>query len=284
MAVYTLEALPKAKQTYTRVLKSLVGHKNTPVQALPHCTYEVSSLSIDEHNLNSYRKVCGFGQDGRVPPTYFAVLSQSLQIMAMTQDDFAFSVLGLVHIDNTVCQKRVIYDTEVVKLRVILGNLLPHPKGQQFDFNTEVYAQGNLIWSGTSTYLVRQPSQAPQAKPASLKLAKTQTSFSTTITAPHDIGRRYALVSGDFNPIHLHPLTARAFGYPRAIAHGLWTKARCLACLDLPPAFVCHTQFRSPLFLPSDGELVALYEENACQFGLYGKADKVHLVGEINPL
>ena len=34
-----------------------------------------------------------------------------------------------------------------------------------------------------------------------------------------DLGRRYAAVSGDHNPIHLYPLTAKALGFPRQIAH-----------------------------------------------------------------
>ena len=38
-------------------------------------------------------------------------------------------------------------------------------------------------------------------------------------------------MSGDVNPIHLHALTARAMGFPRAIAHGMWTYARTLAPL-----------------------------------------------------
>ena len=46
---------------------------------------------------------------------------------------------------------------------------------------------------------------------------------------PGDLGRRYAAVSGDRNPIHLYALTAKAFGFPRQIAHGMWSKARCLA-------------------------------------------------------
>ena len=55
---------------------------------------------------------------------------------------------------------------------------------------------------------------------------------------PADLGRRYAAVSGDHNPIHLYPLTAKAFGFPRQIAHGMWTKARCVAAMEnrLPDA------------------------------------------------
>ena len=47
-----------------------------------------------------------------------------------------------------------------------------------------------------------------------------------------DLGRRYAAISGDYNPIHLGALSAKLFGFKQAIAHGMWSKARCLAALD----------------------------------------------------
>jgi len=70
---------------------------------------------------------------------------------------------------------------------------------------------------------------------------------------PGDLGRRYAAVSGDRNPIHMHSLTAKPFGFPQAIAHGMWTKARCLAALQarLPDAFEVDVRFRKPISLPS---------------------------------
>ena len=69
---------------------------------------------------------------------------------------------------------------------------------------------------------------------------------------------RYAAVSGDVNPIHLHPLTARVFGFPRAIAHGMWTAARALAALQgrLPDALTYDVGFGRPLLLPSTVELL----------------------------
>jgi acyl dehydratase len=59
-------------------------------------------------------------------------------------------------------------------------------------------------------------------------------------------------VSGDHNPIHLHPLTAKAFGFPRQIAHGMWSLARCVAALEnrLPDAVTVEAAFRRPILLP----------------------------------
>ena len=106
---------------------------------------------------------------------------------------------------------------------------------------------------------------------------------------PEDIGRRYAFVSGDFNLIHLHPLSAKAFGFPKAIAHGMWSKAKCLAMMgELPEACSAVVSFKLPIFLPSEVELIAepiaklnSIEDN-CVFGLYSaKNDKPHLSGHI---
>ena len=43
---------------------------------------------------------------------------------------------------------------------------------------------------------------------------------------PAGAGRRYARVSGDYNPIHLWPWTARPFGFRAPILHGYATAAR----------------------------------------------------------
>ena len=77
-----------------------------------------------------------------------------------------------------------------------------------------------------------------------------------TWALPGDLGRRYGSVSGDLNPIHMHPLSARLFGFKSAIAHGMWTKARCLAALEsrLPDAFTVETAFKKPIFLPGKVE------------------------------
>ena len=69
---------------------------------------------------------------------------------------------------------------------------------------------------------------------------------------PADLGRTYAGVSGDHNPIHLYPLTAKALGFPRQIAHGMWTLARSIAAIEnrLPDAVTVEVAFKKPVFLP----------------------------------
>lgn len=286
--------LPKMHTTYANVIKSLLPSGDAKAKQLPSSVYTVDQLVIDQANLSDYRKICGFMNDGRVPATYFAVLSQTLQMNMMAKPDFPFAMLGLVHLENSVTQHRVIFDTETVRMAVQLDNLRAHDKGQQFDFVTTVFVGEELVWQGVSTYLSRQKKskQSPQAaKPKEtitpVKLDASEGGLSFPIEVQEDIGRRYAFVSGDFNPIHLHPLSARAFGFPKAIAHGMWTKARALAVIarsfELPAAYQVQVSFRQPVFLPSTIELVTdAPDALGIEFGLYSKdGKKTHALGTI---
>ena len=259
------DALPKAHTTYANIVKSLLpignGGKVSRDQ-LPQSTYYVDDLHIDQENLDDYRKICGFADDGKVPATYFSVLSQTLQMNMMVKEPFPFAMLGLVHVDNSVTQYRPIGERETVAMSVTFDNLRDHAQGQQFDFVTIVKSEDEVIWEGTSTYLSRSKKPSSKDKKSAPRPVMVKPEVNEGVHSifevPEDIGRRYAFVSGDFNLIHLHPLSARAFGFPKAIAHGMWSKAKCLALMgDLPDAYTTDVSFKLPIFLPAEVELIA---------------------------
>lgn len=297
------DALPKVHTTYANIVKSLLPIGDNPKvgkDELPSATYYVDNLHMDQSNLDDYRKICGFTNDGKVPITYFAVLSQALQMNMMVKEPFPFTMLGLVHIDNSVTQYRSIGERETVDMAVKFANLRDHTQGQQFDFITTVSSHGEVIWEGKSTYLARgknpERSAGDKSKPRTKhgKLEVMDKGVHQVFEVPEDIGRRYAFVSGDFNLIHLHPLSARAFGFPKAIAHGMWSKAKCLALIgELPEACRVDVSFKLPIFLPSEVEMIAepiapaddkhnASEQVCANFGLYSaKNDRPHLIGHI---
>jgi acyl dehydratase len=98
------------------------------------------------------------------------------------------------------------------------------------------------------------------------------------------VGRRYAAVSGDVNPIHLNPLVAKLFGFRRAIAHGMWLKARCLAALEgrLPDALTAEVEFKSPLLLPSTVGFASHLQDGGWTFTVAeASSSRPHLNGSI---
>lgn len=287
MTDQTFKELPKIHTTYANIIKSLIPIGDSHAVSLPNSVYHVERLLIDDNNLQDYRKICKFVNDGRVPATYFAVLSQMLQMNMMAKEEFPFAMLGLVHVENSVTQYRPIFDSEIGSMSVHLQNLSTHDKGQTFDFVTQVTIDNELVWQGVSTYLSRQkrPKDPNQPKPPK-EIQQPLGTCISSIDVPEDIGRRYAFISGDFNLIHLHPLSAKAFGFPRAIAHGMWSKARCLSQFhDLPRAYRADVSFKSPIILPSKVRLLVQDTKTGRDFGLYADGhDKAHLLGQITYL
>ena len=176
----------------------------------------------------------------------------------MTDSSFPLPAIGLVHIFNRITQRRPIRATETLSLRVRATPIEPHPRGKQFSIRSEALVGDELVWEEISTNLRRGSGgdgRAPEV-PSAEDLPAT-----ATWRLPGDLGRRYAGVSGDMNPIHMHPLSARLFGFPTAIAHGMWTKARCLAALEsrLPESFTVEAAFRWVLSNPDvDGLIISM--------------------------
>jgi hypothetical protein len=206
------------------------------------------SVEVDRSHLAAYDRVCGFRLRDELPATYPHVLAFAPAMELMAGGSFPFSPLGLVHVANRIEQLRPLRADERLDLRVRAADLAPHPRGTQFDVVAEAAVDGEVAWRDRSTYLHREGGgggggeRGPGDAPAP----------NAIWTVPADTGRRYARVSGDANPIHLHPLAAKALGQPGAIAHGMWTKARCLAALEasLPAAFTVDVRFKLPLRLP----------------------------------
>ncbi|MEJ7876872.1 MAG: hypothetical protein WKF62_09430, partial [Solirubrobacterales bacterium] len=176
----------------------------------------LEDVGVDAERLAEYCRVCGFTMRDTLPATFPHILAFPLHMALMTQGDFPFAAVGLVHVQNRIEQKRPIGIGERLEIRVRAGELRPHPKGQTFTLRTTVAADGEEIWRSESTNL-RRGKGDESASDSGL-------SFDSSLPAeaewplPGDLGRRYGGVSGDRNPIHMYGLTAKAFGFPRQIA------------------------------------------------------------------
>lgn len=249
-------------------------------KTLPHRGLRCS-VSVDAAHLARYRELCGFTDDARLPPTYPHVLAFALQMKLLTEPDFPFPLLGLVHLENRIRVIRQLAGLGPFTLSVEATSLAPHDKGAVFSVITRLEDQLGLLWEGDSRLLCRglklDGPAVGRSEPVSLAVDDL-----TEWKAPADIGRRYARISGDYNPIHLSALTAKPFGFPRAIAHGLWNKARALAALQahLPASgYSVEVRFQKPVLLPGTLRMRASLPAAEGQFDLLGREDVPHMAG-----
>jgi acyl dehydratase len=250
---------------------------------LPDLTLLLKDVGVERERLADYDRVCKFPLRDRLPATYPHMLAFPLQLSLMTDQSFPFAALGLVHIANRIVQHRPIRISEELELKVWATDLKDHPRGKQFVFRTETRVGEELVWEEGSTYLKRGGGSGNGSEKRQTG-EEPQLPVTATWRLPGDLGRRYGSVSGDMNPIHVHPLSARLFGFPTAIAHGMWTKARCLAALDprLPDAFTVEVEFKKPILLPATVEFQEQAEARGIRFAVRGAGKGTpHLDGRV---
>ncbi|WP_407303430.1 MaoC family dehydratase [Acinetobacter sp.] len=276
--------LPKPYLAYPKVIQGLIFKKPKGEKVLPQVEYVVDSFKVDPKHLKAYNEVCGFKNNGYIPAIYLTVLSQSLQMHMMTSEAFPFPILGLVHIRNQVKQYRKVGVNESLTLSCKFGKLQPHDKGVQFDFITTVKVGNEVVVDGLTTYLSRQKTNGKvAAKPVESKVPEYKLNNEWNIS--ENTGRRYAMTSGDFNLIHIHAVTAKAFGFKQAIAHGMWSKAKALANLSLPDAYEADVWFKLPVYLPSKIEFLTAQAANDTDFLIRNsKNQKPHVTGHIKAI
>jgi len=254
--------------------------------ALPSSTYALADQRIDPAHLAAYQRVCGFPVTDVLPATYLHILAFPLSVALMTERSFPFPMVGMVHVANAITVARPVRADETVSLTVRADDLRPHPAGRQFDVLASATVDGELVWSGRSTYLRRGKPAAGSKERKDRTAAPPPAGAVAQLRVPADIGRRYGAVSGDRNPIHLYGVTAKAFGFPSAIAHGMWLKARTLATLEgrLPDAFTVDVAFKLPVLLPATIAIAAAAGEDGWTLDVRGaKSGKPHLTGTVRP-
>ncbi|GAB2569327.1 hypothetical protein Aab01nite_07740 [Paractinoplanes abujensis] len=241
--------------------------------SLPEVELADRGVSVDREHLAAYDRVCGFRLSDRLPATYPHVLAFPLSMRLLTDPGFPFPAIGLVHVANAITLHRPLTAGLRFDLTVQAVNLRPHDRGRQFDVVASARVDGETVWESVSTYLSRSGS------PDGVRREWEPPTATATWRVPARTGVDYAAVSGDRNPIHTSRLGARLFGFPRTIAHGMWSQARCLAALEgrLPDAYTVDVRFKQPILLPATVHF-------ACRdgdFQLFGR--RPYLAGHITP-
>lgn len=279
---------------------------------VPELELTLTGAALTRERVAAYDEVCGFPLGDTLPGTAPHLLAFPLHMALMTNGSFPFGPVGLVHVSNRIRVLRPLDVSETLDVKVSATPLAPHAKGRTFTLLSEISVRGERVWEEQSTMLRRGGGDAPgssgemtggshdtpggddtssagdtsgnsEASAARQLLSEARETAQWRL--PEDLGRRYGGVSGDRNPIHMHALSAKLFGFPRAIAHGMWTKAHCLAALAarLPDAYEIEVFFRKPILLPGSVSFAEAGERGRTSFAVRsgGNAKRIHLEGTV---
>ncbi len=223
---------------------------------LPAESHEVRGVTVDVGNLTAYQHLVGETASDVLPAGFVHAVAFPLAMSVMNRDDFPLPLLGMIHLRNVVEHRSPLLFTDTLVIAAHVENLRGHRSGTQVDLVVEVRRAPveEVSWRGVSTYLAKgvflPGIDKPTVDPA--RPAFTAPDPTALWQLGVDTGRAYAAVSGDFNPIHLSVLSAKALGMRRSIAHGMYLAARALADVGAVrgDSFTWEVDFEAPVFLP----------------------------------
>ncbi|MFF3764445.1 MaoC family dehydratase [Streptomyces sp. NPDC001922] len=284
MADSTAVRLPRPPRLMPALGKGVmtgIGKRPRADAPLPGTRLVIPEARIDLGRLCAYARVCGFSQTRPLPLTYPHVLGFPLTARLMADRAFPLPLLGLVHTSAEIRQWAPLSTEDVLELGVHAEGLRAHRRGTTATIVTEARRDGELVWQGRCTYLARRGHPARPDRDRRTARAAELLPARATWALPADLGRRHAAATGDYHPIHLYPWTAKPLGFPRAIAHGIWSFARCVAesGASLAEQVFVRAEFTSPVLLPS----TVTYAAAGQAFQLRGGPDgrRIHLAGQV---
>lgn len=220
---------------------------------LPSTVFVLDGIKVSPSLLQKYCRTTGSTYGEYLPLNYLFVAQTPLMLTIMTAKDFPFSAIGAVHVENTIHRLRKIGATEPLTISAKAENLREHRKGILVDLVSEFRVGSELVATNTSTLLHQQRTSLSDGPREETPVAKRPASPNSVVAVDLSVIKEYAAASGDRNPIHMSNISAKAFGFPRAIAHGMWSAARVIANLDskLADNVTYNVKFSRPILLPA---------------------------------
>lgn len=303
MTSQTFDRMPPMGQAWLRALRGKPGL--APGGTVPRIEARVAVAHADPRWVGRFGRVTGTAIEGRLPATAPQALALPVQMAVLTAPEFPLPLLGAVHVRQRIDVLAPIPLDGRMTIDCSVEGARHARRGVEVDLITEIDVHGKPAWRAVTTFLSRgkgAPGEgkggADQARGATSEggaeaaapsgsdavVPPADPSVSAIWRLPEDLGRRFAAVAGDRNPIHIHALTARPFGFKQPIIHGMWTLARSLASLDLasptaPTRIECR--FLKPLPLPGSARLVGWRDGDVSTFQVFDGKGRLALVGSV---
>lgn len=247
---------------------------------------------IEEHRIDPaawarFQRATSGSVGNKVSPAYLHTLGFLPSLELMADKEFPLPVLGMVHVYNRFELLEPVWVNEELTVETSVSAPRRHPKGAVVDIHVTGRRGGAPVFEETSVYLAKGAELIDADEGEAVPRIEWQADSLPTAQWRLEpaVGRSYAAVSGDHNPIHLNGVAAKAFGFPRRIAHGMYTAARALNATDVTSdTYVWEIQFAKPLLLPSTVDFSLFRDRKSITTAVTRKSDGApHVISKVTP-
>ncbi|XP_046364750.2 3-hydroxyacyl-thioester dehydratase X-like [Haliotis rufescens] len=236
----------------------------------PWLKLSITNFRLDAASLEAYKKLSCVKTNDAVPICYPETIFMRMSAFLASSPRSFISPLGLIHIRQTITQHRPLDDLLDGGFDIHARALycVKVERGIEANAEYKVTDRHNLcVWEGIITVLSRSPKQQKSGTSRNAKKTDASKTVDTNLLGEcllhvcQDTGVRYAKATGDWNPHHLFPWTAKLMGFRAPIAHGMWTLARTLDEVfgndKVKRTYPIHVEstFKRPLFMPGEARI-----------------------------
>jgi hypothetical protein len=238
---------------------------------------------IDPGHLGEFLALTGLPAGEKVPLLYPHVFGFPLQMVILTHPSFPLPLWGALQIRNHLVQHRSIPSGAVLDMETRVSGQRILEKGAEVDLYTSVRSEGELCWESLNTFYYRgRFGPTEKASPLAKAPAIEDPTLANWDAVPGR-GRRFAALTGDYNPIHYWNWYARRFGFQGAFHHPQRVLGHCLA--HLPETRWPDTQrldgwLKGPVYYDSQISLRAAPGQRDIAFAVHsGSDDRPAIIG-----
>lgn len=291
---YTLQNYSSKPKNGSAMFRALVLPRKgfNTADGLPIIKAKWTSAQVDQTSLNDYLVTLNLEKRTHLPILYPHVMAGSMHMNMLSHKTFPIRLLGSVHLKNRITQYKAIPVDAIIDIHSEIASYRLVEKGLEFDFTTVATVNGEIVWQEVSTSFQAgcfggktNPSKEKSFELDSLKTSEKTASWKV----PNNRGKKYAKITGDYNPIHISPLAAKLFGFKRDIAHGFGVLAEAIeysAAIQkaggVEQTLQVDVVFKGPIYLNSDVYLRQNTQQNTNRFDVYcGENPKPSICGEV---
>lgn len=220
----------------------------------PHIELTWVDAKINKRHMHRYQNLCQLPKSDAAPLLYPHVLMGSMHLALLSHEAFPMSVFGGLHLHTETIQHRAMRLGESYNIHASIKRYRIVRQGFEFDIDTQVKQADKVVWESRNVYLLPGKYDFDENKLIQPKRQKTLEDTATLgqFNIPRLIGKRYAILTGDINPIHMNRLAAIALGQKQDIAHAMWALGTTLGKmqeLETGEELYLSASFKGPLFI-----------------------------------
>lgn len=240
------------------LIKALFKRTKPSNYSFDELKVSLSHIRIDTRQLSRYNRYFAFS-DNEIPLPFWFVFSQPAQLALFNLPQFPASVVGLVHTGLVIEKHRPGQVDDEYQVSLSVQSCEKTDKGLKISLHIVIQSNGEKVISLQSDYL--SPSRDRKAGKPKSNARPFDTSEARKVEYDVRKARKYARISGDYNPIHLSSALARLFGFRQPILHGMYSVASLYAYSykrNIGSDKQMRVKFKRPLFLPQSAYILQM--------------------------